>query len=121
VFFGTASTFAGGVLALLLIIGIDHQLDWLLGILPVFALVLALLMVSNLVIPKLGHKTGRAFKLFTGVNLGLCYLFGFMRVFPEYILAVALSFMGAGIIYGALNREALLAGDTGDAADPEAA
>ncbi|PRP99597.1 CDP-alcohol phosphatidyltransferase family protein [Enhygromyxa salina] len=118
VFFGTASTFAGGVLALLLLIGLRHQLDWLLGILPVFALVLALLMVSNLVIPKLGHESGRAFKVFTAVNLALCYVFGFMRVFPEYMLAVALSFMGAGIVYGALHREELLSGGK---PDPESA
>ncbi|KIG15984.1 CDP-diacylglycerol--serine O-phosphatidyltransferase [Enhygromyxa salina] len=119
VFFGTASTFAGGVLALSLLIGLKHQLDWLLGLLPVFALVLALLMVSNLVIPKLGHDTGRAFKLFTAVNLALCYVFGFMRVFPEYMLAVALSFMGAGIVYGAIHREALLAGEAADGSELE--
>jgi CDP-diacylglycerol---serine O-phosphatidyltransferase len=113
VFFGTPTTFAGGVLALLLLIGLQHQLDWLLGTLPVFALALALLMVSNLVIPKLGHKTGRAFKVFTAINLALCYVFGFMRVFPEYLLTVAVGFVGAGIVYGAIHRKALLAGDAG--------
>lgn len=112
VFFGTPTTFSGGVLALLLLIGLKYQLDWLLGTLPVFAFVLALLMVSNLVIPKLGHKTGTAFKVFTGVNLALCYLFGFLRVFPEYILAVSVLFVGGGLVYGAIYRKELLATDS---------
>lgn len=118
VFFGTPSTFAGGVLALLLLVALEHQLDWLLGTLPVFAFVLALLMVSNLVIPKLGHELGRAFKIFTATNLALCYLFGFMRVFPEYLLTVSLLFTGAGMVYGAIYRKQLLSGDT---PSPEAA
>src|SRR5690606_25999205 len=86
VFFGLPTTFTGGVLALLVLVGLGHELGGLLRALPIIALALGLLMVSNIVLPKLGHSSGRLFLVFRLVSVGLCYVFGFMRIFPEYLL-----------------------------------
>jgi CDP-diacylglycerol--serine O-phosphatidyltransferase len=114
VFFGLPTTFTGGVLALLLLVGIEHQLLILLRALPMIALAFGLLMVSNLVLPKLGHSSGRFFLVFRLVAVGLCYVFGFMRIFPEFLLFTSLFFIGFGIIYGLIHRDELLAGDAHD-------
>lgn len=111
VFFGLPTTFTGGVLALLVLVGLGHELGGLLRALPIIALALGLLMVSNIVLPKLGHSSGRLFLVFRLVSVGLCYVFGFMRIFPEYLLGTSLFFILFGIGYGLLHREALLAGD----------
>lgn len=120
VFYGFPTTFAGGVLALLLLIGLDHELDWLLRALPVLALCLGLLMVSNIMLPKLGHSSGKAFQVFRAVNLALVYVFGFMRMFPEYLLGISLFFMAMGVVYAAMHREELLAGGGDASTDDDA-
>jgi CDP-diacylglycerol--serine O-phosphatidyltransferase len=117
VFFGIPTTFSGGVLALLMLIGLHHDLPLLLRALPVIALSFGLLMVSNLVLPKLGQPTNKFFHVFRLVAVGLCYVFGFMRIFPEYILGVSLFFILFGIGYGLVHREELLSGDASDEGD----
>lgn len=108
VFFGLPTTFTGGVLALLLIVGLQRELDLLLQALPLIALGFGLLMVSNLVLPKIGRRSGRFMHVFRIVTISLCYVFGFMRIFPEYLLGISLFFILYGIGYGLVHREELL-------------
>ncbi|PRP92148.1 CDP-alcohol phosphatidyltransferase [Enhygromyxa salina] len=110
VFFGLPTTVTGGILALLLLIGLDHQMILLLRVLPVLALILGLLMVSNIVLPKIGHSSGLFMQVFRAVTIGLCYVFGFMRVFPEYLLGISLFYILTGIVLGLLRRDELLSG-----------
>ena len=120
VFFGLPTTFTGGVLALLLLVGLEHELTGLVLALPIIALAFALLMVSNILLPKLGQRSSKASLALRLVAVGLCYVFGFMRLFPEYILGVSLAFTLWGIGYGFVHREALLAGkDPGDDEHPD--
>lgn len=120
VFFGVPTTFTGGVLALLLLVGIEHQLTRLLCALPIIALIFGLLMVSNLVLPKLFHGTGtptrsgRVFLVFRLAAVGLCYVFGFMRIFPEYLLGISSFFILVGLGYGVVYRDELLSDDGHD-------
>lgn len=108
VFFGLPTTFTGGILALLMIVGLQRELDMLLQALPLIALAFGLLMVSNLVLPKIGHNTSRLVLAFQFVSVALCYVFGFMRIFPEFLLGISLFFVLMGIGYGLLHRDELL-------------
>lgn len=109
VFFGLPTTFTGGILALLMIVGLQRELDVLLQALPLIALAFGLLMVSNLVLPKIGHNTSRLVLGFQFVSVALCYVFGFMRIFPEFLLGISLFFIVMGIGYGLIHRDELLA------------
>jgi CDP-diacylglycerol--serine O-phosphatidyltransferase len=108
VFFGLPTTFTGGILALLLIVGLQRELDMLLQALPLIALAFGLLMVSNLVLPKIGHNTSRPVLAFQFLSVALCYVFGFMRILPEFLLGISLFFVSMGIGYGLLHRDELL-------------
>ena len=107
VFFGMPTTLAGGLLALLLLIGLQYELDGLLGALPIVAAGFALLMVSNLPLPKIGHDAGKAMKVFQLVTVALAYVFGFMRIFPEYLLGISLFYALVGFGWGFLHRDEL--------------
>jgi CDP-diacylglycerol--serine O-phosphatidyltransferase len=104
VFFGMPTTLAGGLLALLVLIGLQYQLAGLLAALPIVAACFALLMVSNLPLPKIGHDAGRAMKVFQLVTVALAYVFGFMRVFPEYLLGISIFYAVVGFGWGFLHR-----------------
>jgi CDP-diacylglycerol--serine O-phosphatidyltransferase len=108
VFFGLPTTFTGGILALLMIVGLQRELDMLLQALPLIALAFGLLMVSNIVLPKIGHSAGRLVLAFQFVCVALCYVFGFMRIFPEFLLGISLFFIAIGIGYGLVRRDELL-------------
>jgi CDP-diacylglycerol---serine O-phosphatidyltransferase len=117
VFFGLPTTFTGGILALLMIVGLQRELDLLVQMLPLIALGFGLLMVSNLVLPKVGHNTGRPLLVFQFVCVALCYVFGFMRILPEFLLGISVFFLLLGIGYGFLHREELLSSKPGDDED----
>ena len=104
VFFGMPTTLAGGLLALLVLIGLEYELAGLLGALPIIAAGFALLMVSNLPLPKIGHDAGRAMKVFQLVTVALAYVFGFMRIFPEYLLGISVFYALVGFGWGFLHR-----------------
>jgi CDP-diacylglycerol--serine O-phosphatidyltransferase len=107
VFFGMPTTLAGGLLALLILIGLQYELDGLIGALPIIAACFALLMVSNLPLPKMGHDAGMPMKVFQIVSVALSYVFGFMRIFPEYLLGISLFYALAGFGWGFLHRSEL--------------
>ncbi|MFO7562901.1 MAG: CDP-alcohol phosphatidyltransferase family protein [Enhygromyxa sp.] len=107
VFFGMPTTLAGGLLALLVLIGLQYQLEGLLATLPIIAAGFALLMVSNLPLPKIGHDAGRAMKVFQLVTVALAYVFGFMRIFPEYLLGISLFYALVGFGWGLVHRSEL--------------
>lgn len=107
VFFGMPTTLAGGLMALLLLIALQYQLEGLLGALPIIGAAFALMMVSNMPLPKIGHDAGKAVKVFQLVTVGLAYVFGFMRIFPEYLLGISLFYALVGFGWGFLHRAEL--------------
>jgi len=104
VFYGMPTTLAGGLVALLLLIGVEYELTGLLSALPIIAGCFALLMVSNILLPKIGHDAGMAMKVFQLVTVILAYVFGFMRIFPEYLLGISLFYALAGFGWGLVHR-----------------
>lgn len=107
VFYGMPTTLAGGLVGLLLLVGMSHELDGLLVAMPIVALVFGLMMVSNLPLPKVGKRGTKLGTYFQALNLVLSYLCGFARVFPEYMLAVAVGYATVGFVWGQLHRNEL--------------
>jgi CDP-diacylglycerol--serine O-phosphatidyltransferase len=111
VFLGMPTTLAGGLVGLLLLVGMSHELDGLLAAMPLVALAFALMMVSNLPLPKIGKRGTKIGFYFQGLNLVLSYICGVTRMFPEYMLAVAVGYALVGFAYGQLHRNELLRRD----------
>ena len=50
---------------------------------------------------------GKAMKVFQLVTVALAYVFGFMRIFPEYLLGISLFYALVGFGWGFLHRRLL--------------
>ena len=53
---------------------------------PLAMVIGAVLMTANMPIPKLGHMTSKLFAAFVLTNVGLGYVFGIMRIFPDFMI-----------------------------------
>ena len=109
VFYGMPTTFAGGLMAILWILGDKYQVSWAVEALPLVAVGLGLLMVSNLPLPKLvlrKEKWINAIQVFSVVATYVCGLF---RILPEYLAFNIAVYAAVGFAWGALNRKRLLA------------
>ncbi|MFV8756230.1 CDP-alcohol phosphatidyltransferase family protein [Nannocystaceae bacterium ST9] len=118
VFLGMPTTLAGGLIGLLLLVGMSHELEGLLVAMPLIALVFGFMMVSNLVLPKIGKRGTKFGFYFQGFNLVLSYVFGFLRIFPEYMLAVAFGYALVGFVWGLIHRSEILGGGPSKPDDP---
>jgi CDP-diacylglycerol--serine O-phosphatidyltransferase len=107
VFFGMPTTYAGGVLALLILMGLGHHNATLLKSLPLVAVAFGLLMVSTLPLPKVGRRGSTFMQVFQAVNLVACYACGVLRIYPEYLLLVTLGYGLVGFAWGHVHRKAL--------------
>ncbi len=108
VFYGLPSTFAGGLVVVVFIIGLEYGADDVLRWLPAAALGLGLLMVSNLPLPKLAKRDSVALNVFQGVNIVIGYTCGVFRFWPEYILGAVLLYALVGLSWGLLHRRELM-------------
>ena len=96
-FAGIPTTLSGAILTGYFLSVTKYQLaPYFVLVLPALAVVLALLMVSRLPLPKLSFRHHWAINAIQGVNLVCVYVFGLLRVFPEYLLAVALVYLLVG-------------------------
>jgi len=108
VFYGLPTTFAGGLLAVVFLIGESHGLDWVIRWLPVFAAGGAALMLTNLPLPKLVMRESMALNVFQLANVALGYACGIFRFWPEYILGAVTLYAAVGFTWGFLNRRDLM-------------
>ena len=107
VFYGMPTTFAGGVLGLLMLIGLGHDWPRLLWMLPIIALIFSALMVSNAPLPKLAKRGSRVRQGFEGALLLFAYVCGFFRILPEYLFIVTAVYGIVGFAWGFLHRQEL--------------
>jgi CDP-diacylglycerol--serine O-phosphatidyltransferase len=70
---------------------------------PVFMFVGAFLMASTLRMPKLGLATSKTANAFIFSNVALGYIFGFARLFPEYIICPPSMWLVCFLTWGALS------------------
>jgi CDP-diacylglycerol---serine O-phosphatidyltransferase len=73
---------------------------------PVILFVGGLVMASNLRMPKLGLMRSRAATIFVFANVFAGYAFGFIRVFPEYLVLPPTLWLVVFLVWGQLSREA---------------
>ena len=119
-FHGLPSTFAGGFVALSVILHSKYQLagafPMSLTILPLLLILTGLLMVSPLYLPKLARRRNKLVNGAQLVNVFIGYVFGFGMIFPEYLYALLLSYGVLGFGSGLLQRAAIEAALEGSSA-----
>lgn len=104
-FFGAPTTLCGALLASGYLTLIKYSGPAILVyFMPVAHAGLALLMVSNVALPKLGRRDNVFLNWFQGINVALVYVIGFTWFllpheyrFPEYLLLCAVVYLVAGI------------------------
>lgn len=103
-FHGLPSTFAGGFMAVSVILYSKYQLAGKFAgsmvLLPLLLILTGILMVSPLYLPKLVRRENKAVNLVQILNIILGYICGFGMVFPEYLYAGALSYGIIGFTVG---------------------
>lgn len=127
-FFGVATTLAAGVLTIWLLVLLKYSppalglspaegfggmrlfgdivipvQTW--GYLPAAMIVLALLMVSNAPMPKLGPSRSTAFTVFVFVNVALGYLCAFTRMLPEFMAWMPTTWLVVFLVWGQLSPD----------------
>jgi len=118
IFFGLPGTLLGATIA-------SGYLTWVkyglpksaFQYLPAFLVIAAFLMVSNVRLPKIKLRKSKAFNVFLAANLAVGYVCGPLMLFPEYLLACAVSYTVAGVIYCLLYPEETPAVVPGTAAE----
>lgn len=73
--------------------------------LPGFLVISAFLMVSNVRLPKIKLRKSKVFNVFLGANLVVGYICGPLMLFPEYLLACAVTYTVGGVIFCLLHPE----------------
>lgn len=108
VFYGMPTTFAGGLVAIAWILGDKYQLGWAVDALPLVAVGLGLLMVSNLPLPKLVVRKEQWINAIQIISVIGTYVCGLLRILPEYLAFNVVVYALVGFAWGALNRKRLL-------------
>ena len=109
-FAGVPITAAGGGLTSSLILVLIHYPD-IAALLPlhlyfpVLMFVLALLMISRIRFPKATKRDSLFINVFQAIAISGIYYCGITRSYPEYLLAMGLFLMIAGIIAGRITRD----------------
>lgn len=107
-FHGLPSTFAGGFMAMSVILYAKYEVAWRfqgsLLILPLLLIFTGILMVSPLYLPKLVTRQNKAFNLLQIANIIIGYICGFGMVFPEYLYVMLLIYGVFGFGFGFLKK-----------------
>jgi CDP-diacylglycerol--serine O-phosphatidyltransferase len=110
-FHGLPSTFAGGLVALSVVLHSKYSLagafPMSLTMLPLLLITAGLLMVSPLYLPKLMRRSNGLVNGFQIVNVFAGYLCGFGMVFPEYLFGILLVYGVFGFGKGLLARSSI--------------
>ena len=104
-----AGFFAGGLLAVVWILGEKYRLSWVAEALPLVAVGLGLLMVSNLPLPKLVLRKEKWLNSVQIASVLGTYVCGLLRVLPEYLAFNVVVYAAVGFTWGAIHRKRLLA------------
>jgi CDP-diacylglycerol--serine O-phosphatidyltransferase len=110
-FQGLPSTFAGGLIALTVILFHKHQWGGLFPganlILPISLIAAGLLMVSPLYLPKLVKRPGKWLNGFQAIGVLSGYLCGLSMIFPEWLYAQLWAYGILGFGYGLLKKDSI--------------
>jgi CDP-diacylglycerol--serine O-phosphatidyltransferase len=109
VFYGMPSTFAGGLVAVLYLLGDKYGATGMLDALPLVSLAFALLMVSNLPLPKVVMRKATWLNAIQIVSVVTTYAVGLLRILPEYLAFNIAVYAAVGFAWGLKHRRRLLA------------
>ncbi len=108
-FHGLPSTFAGGFVALGVILHAKYELagafPFSLTMLPLMLILAGLLMVSPAYLPKLMRRKSPLLNGFQIANVFIGYLCGFGMIFPEYLFALLVAYGVFGFAYGFASKQ----------------
>ena len=104
-FQGVPSTLSGGLVSSTVLVAIKFFPDIGVGAPYLAALLatMAILMVSPVYIPKIGRSRKRYAQIFTVVNTAFVLCLILMRIWPEYLCLVAVSYLLIGGVVGGLH------------------
>ncbi len=102
IFYGIPTTLVGATLASFFLTAGLHA-PGLIRSMPVLLLVGGVAMVSNLRLPKLKMRKNKLFNVFQIANIAVVYAVTPFRLFPEYLLALCVLYMGIGLTWGLLH------------------
>ena len=105
VFFGVPGTLMGAVIAAGFLTWSRYELSSeILNAAPIVLLVSAGLMVSSLRLPKLKMRKSKALNAFQFGNVAAAYILGPLKLFPEYLFGLAVTYLVGGLVVGFLSR-----------------
>jgi len=100
-FFGIPTTLSGGLVCCYYLTARKYGLPWqALAALPSLMVILAVLMVSRVPLPKLALRESKLLNVFQIANVFVVYLFGALRIFPEYLLLTGFAYLAVGTLFG---------------------
>ena len=112
VFLGVPTTLCGGLFAAgWLAAHAQGLIEAVNPALPIILLVFGALMVSNVRIPKFSLRWSKPVNAFQIVNLILAYVFIPLRIFPEYLFFLSLSYLVVGLTWAFFKGEDLIEED----------
>lgn len=107
VFFGIPGTFMGALIASAFLTALKYKLPAsVFGYFPSVLVVGAIAMVSTVRLPKLKARKNKWLNVFQYANVAVAYVAAPFRVFPEYMLGLALVYLVGGVGYCMLHPEA---------------
>ena len=111
-FHGLPSTFAGGLIALSVILHNKYASEYAVTypMLPFLLILVGLLMVSPLYLPKLVRRPSKVSNFFQISNVFIGYVCGFAMALPEYLLGILLVYAIWGFTTGLIKRQEIEAG-----------
>lgn len=111
-FHGLPSTFAGGFMAISVILFSKYEVASLFQgamlVLPLLLIFTGILMVSPLYLPKLVSRKNKLFNFVQITNIIIGYICGFGMIFPEYLYATLLLYGVLGFGFGFLKKGAIV-------------
>jgi CDP-diacylglycerol---serine O-phosphatidyltransferase len=99
-FFGIPTTVCGAFVASYFLTAKKFGLSiFYFEVIPPILILLSLLMVSRVPLPKMGRRKTRLWNTITLINVFFVFLFGILRLFPEYLFAVCVTYGVGGSIW----------------------
>lgn len=100
IFLGFPTTMCGGIVSTgALTITAHDLLPSVSAVLPLIMLALAVTMISDIPIPKIHARKNRALNAFQLIGMAAIFIFGALRLYPEFLLAMTLIYVVFGSGY----------------------
>jgi CDP-diacylglycerol--serine O-phosphatidyltransferase len=113
-FFGTPTTLAGAFIGAYYLTVDKYALAPIFTrLLAITMVVFALLMISRIPLRKLGPRPSLPFNALLFVNVFLVYLFGILRIYPEYLLSVGVVYLVIGHVWATVAGVRMPSADSG--------